>query len=112
MVNSKTIKVEGKVRSHRLTVLIDNGSTHSFLDEKLAKRLGCKVISTQPLRVTIANGEKMISRFARENFWWEMQGEMFVTDLRLLKLGGCDVVLCWELIGCKLLVQPASISTS
>lgn len=63
-----------------------------FLDEKLAKRLGCKVINTQPLTVTVVNGEK-ISRSACENFRWEMQGEMFVTDLRLFKLGGCDAML-------------------
>lgn len=30
LVNSKTIKVEGKVKNHRLMVLIDSESTHNF----------------------------------------------------------------------------------
>lgn len=66
---------------------------HSFLDERTTKKLGCHLTSTQPLSVAVANGEKVISKFAFVNFHWDMQKEQFVTDLRLLKLRGCDVVL-------------------
>jgi len=58
LVNSKTNRVEGKVRNHRLMVLIDSGSTHNFLDEKITKKLGCIAINMQPLTVIVANGEK------------------------------------------------------
>ena len=57
------------------------------------KKLGCCLTSTQPLSVTVTNGEKVISKFTCDDFRWDMQGEQFVTDLRLLKLGGCDIVL-------------------
>ena len=70
-------------------ILIDSGSTHSFLDESMARRLKCPLIPTQPLIVTVANGNKVMSKSACAGFCWDIQG----ADLRLLKLGGCDVVL-------------------
>lgn len=66
---------------------------HSFLDENTAKKLACRLTSTQPLSVTLANGSKVISKFSYVDFQWEMHGERFATDLRLLKLGGFDIVL-------------------
>ena len=50
LTNSKIIKVEGKVEESKLMILIDSGSTHSFLDESTAKRLKCPLIPTQPLQ--------------------------------------------------------------
>ena len=37
LTNSKIIKVEGQVEESKLMILIDNGSTHSFLDEGTAR---------------------------------------------------------------------------
>jgi len=39
LVNSKTIKVGGNVRNQKPMILINSGSTHSFLDEKIAKKI-------------------------------------------------------------------------
>ena len=91
--NNKIIKVEGKMGGSKLMVLIDSGSTHSFLDEGTGRRMKCPLVSTQPLTVTVTNGSKVMSNLACVGFCWEMQGEGFEADLRLLKLGGCDVVL-------------------
>lgn len=74
-------------------VLIDSGSTHSFLNKGTTKRLRCELTGTHPLFVTVANDNKVMCRFACEGFCWEMHGESFEADLRLLKLGGCDIVL-------------------
>ena len=70
-------------------VLINSGRTHSFINEVTAKKMKYPLSNTQPLSVTVANGEKVISKFACLGFCWEMQGELFEADLRLLKLGGC-----------------------
>ena len=74
-------------------VLIDSGSTHSFLDEDMARKLGCEVSNSHPLLVTMANENKVLSQSSCLGFCWEMNGEKFVAYFRLLKLGGCDVVL-------------------
>lgn len=87
------IRVEGKAKDHRLMVLIDNGSTHSFLDEGMTKMLRCELTGTQLLSVMVTNGNKVLCKSVCEGFCWEMHRENFEADLRLLRLAGCDIVL-------------------
>ena len=49
MASNKIIKVEGKVQDNTLMVLIDSGSTHSFIDKGTTKRMKWPLASTQPL---------------------------------------------------------------
>ena len=56
VANNKIIKVGGQVKDCNLMILIDSGSTHSFLDESMAKKLKCPLTGTPPLSVTVANG--------------------------------------------------------
>ena len=56
LTNSKIIKVEGRARDSSVMILIDSESTHSFLDEGIAKKLKCSLTGTLPLSITIANG--------------------------------------------------------
>ena len=74
-------------------ILINSGSAHSFLDEDTALKLQCPMQATLPLAVIVANGSKMVSRFKCPNFKWMMQGHELSMDLRILKLGGCHIVL-------------------
>ena len=74
-------------------MLLDSGSTRSFIDKGLTKRMKYPLANIQPLLVSVANVEKVISKFACLGFCWEMQDELFEADLRLLKLGGCHIVL-------------------
>ena len=55
----KMIKV-GQVGKKKLMVLIDSGSTHSFLNEATTKELGCKLTHIDPLLVT-GQGTKCIA---------------------------------------------------
>ena len=87
------IKVEGKMGKRRIMVLIDSGSTHSFLNEAIATELGCILVETAPLSITVANGSNMYNNYKSVGFKWLMQGEEFTSDLRILELGECDIVL-------------------
>lgn len=89
----KIIKVKGQHGKRKLIVLIDCGSTHSFLNEAIAKELNSPTSATFPLAVTVANGSKMFIKLKCPSFTWVMQGQEFTAELRLLKLGGCDIVL-------------------
>ena len=46
-----------------------------------------------PLSVIVANGHRMINKYRCQGFTWRMQGYEFSTDLRILQLGGCHIVL-------------------
>ncbi|KAL0313874.1 UNVERIFIED_CONTAM: hypothetical protein Sangu_2231800 [Sesamum angustifolium] len=89
----RIMRVTRNVRDKPMHILIDTGSTHNFLDLETTKRLGCKLDSTEPFPMTVANVNKMYSSFACKNFGWKMQGVPFTVDMMILPLGGCDVVL-------------------
>ncbi|GJZ55413.1 reverse transcriptase [Tanacetum coccineum] len=60
----QTIRVKGHVKKQVLHLLVDCGSTHKFLDLHAARRLG-----------------------------WTIQGQVFETDVMILPLEGCEMVL-------------------
>lgn len=43
---TRTIRASSKIGPHALVVLIDNGSTHNFINEKVAKLLKLPVVPT------------------------------------------------------------------
>ena len=78
---------------YKIHILVDTGSTHNFLDVAMAKRMGCKVIQTKPMTVSVAGGKKLMSMGVCKDFQWKMNGEVFTTDVMLLPLGSCEMVL-------------------
>lgn len=93
-----TIKLLGTSCKHQLSVLIDTGSTHSFLDSSTARKLGCELEYTNPLLVTIADGGKIECNAKCPKFEWEMGQCRFTAAMRILKLGGCDMVVGVDLL--------------
>nr|GEY96682.1 reverse transcriptase [Tanacetum cinerariifolium] len=49
------------VNGQELHILVDSGSTHNFLDTKMAKRLGCAIRPTCPLIVNVAEEKQLLS---------------------------------------------------
>ncbi|XP_031108696.1 uncharacterized protein LOC116013188 [Ipomoea triloba] len=88
-----TIKLLGAVEKQQIVILVDSGSTHSFLDPKLLTQLRIEPERAHPLKVTAANGEQLVCDSISRKLKWHIQGEEFVKDFRLLRLGGCDMVL-------------------
>ncbi|GAV87016.1 hypothetical protein CFOL_v3_30442, partial [Cephalotus follicularis] len=54
-VNPKTLRIIGQYFEHKLQFLIDGGSTHNFLQEKVAFGLSLPVIPTKPFKVFLGN---------------------------------------------------------
>lgn len=76
-----------------ITILIDIGSTHSFLDPEAAKLTGLLIEPAKAILVSVADGNKLVSTAICNKFVWSMQGHQFQTNMRLLTLGGFDMVL-------------------
>jgi hypothetical protein len=65
----KTMRVVGIVANkYKIHILVDTGSTHNFLDVAMAKRIGCKVIQTKPMTVSVAGGKKLMSMCVCKDF--------------------------------------------
>lgn len=88
-----TITLRGEYKKNDLTILLDSGSTHRFLDMKTSRHLGCTIKEAMPMRVTMANGNKLISRHTCPKFNWKIQGVEFTDTVRLVKLGACEMIL-------------------
>lgn len=52
-----TMRVIGEVDGHHINILIDSGSTLSFISETTTKALKCKLEPVKPLLVKVANGQ-------------------------------------------------------
>ncbi|XP_026410205.1 uncharacterized protein LOC113305366 [Papaver somniferum] len=92
-VSGDTIRIPGFIKKKAISILIDTGSTHSFLYSALASSLKCPIAQTENLLVTVANGDKTVRSGVCSKMEWTMQGHKFCVDLRLLPLVGCDIVL-------------------
>lgn len=88
-----TMRLFGEYDNHKLHILIDSGSTLSFVQAATAKRLNCPITPVKPLLVKVANGQKLVSSQQVKPFSWEMQGHKFSYPLRLLENEGCGLIL-------------------
>lgn len=109
-----TVKLPGWINKKGIVVLVDSGSTHSFVDPMIIHQLNLPTETTSTLNVTVANGEQLQCDQICRNLQWEIQGEKFMKDCRVLKLGGCDIVLGMDWIDLyapiELHTRPLSIS--
>ena len=59
-VGHSTLRIQGNIKGKPINVLVDSGSTHSFIVPRWAKE-GMELLHTNPLSITVANGEKLYS---------------------------------------------------
>ncbi|XP_070016017.1 uncharacterized protein [Nicotiana sylvestris] len=88
-----TILVGGTVKKRHVTVMIDSGSTQSFIDEHTVKETGYQASFCPPVRVTVSDGNYAMCTTHCKGFTWKMHGGSFQEDLLIIPLGGCDLVL-------------------
>ncbi|XP_040873462.1 uncharacterized protein [Glycine max] len=93
IANFHTMRVTGYHQKKPLHVLIDNGSTHNFLDIEVAKRLGCKSNAFDSLSMVVADGTQLNVFVVVRGFQWGIQQTKFTSDMLLIPLGCCDLVL-------------------
>ncbi len=89
----ETLKILGKVKKNSLVILVDTGSTHRFIDINTAKEVRAHITTTTPLLVTVANGQKVLSKLKGPEFTWKMQGESYTTDLMVIRLEESSMIL-------------------
>nr|XP_045090196.1 uncharacterized protein LOC120962006 [Aegilops tauschii subsp. strangulata] len=91
--SSGTMRLRALVGNQVMLLLVDSGSTHTFVNSTFASRAGCTVQEAEPVTVRVANGETLKSTQQVSQLKWWCQGHTFSTDMRLLDLGAYDAVL-------------------
>ncbi|GKB30271.1 glycoside hydrolase, catalytic domain-containing protein [Tanacetum coccineum] len=59
----------------------------------MAKKLGCSIRSICPLAITVGNGYNVATNSECRQFKWKLQGLIFCSDVMLLPLVGCKMIL-------------------
>lgn len=74
-------------------MLVDSGSTHSFIDEQLIGHLPGVVQLSKPVKVRVADGGLLQCDKQLPDCSWWLQGRCYKSNLKLLPLNGYDAIL-------------------
>ena len=88
-----TFRLYGVVNHARVTILVDSGSTHNFVQPRVAKFLNLPIEDTIPLRVMVDNSSVLDCRQLYSATTLFIQDHPFTVTLRILLLSCADVVL-------------------
>ncbi|XP_038715137.1 uncharacterized protein LOC120008853 [Tripterygium wilfordii] len=95
----KTMKLEAWVLNKPITILIDNGSSHNFINSKVAEKMGLTINTIPPFEVCVANGERLTCNEVCRDVSFKIQGIWIRADLFSLPLVGLDAVLGIQWLG-------------
>lgn len=88
-----TIRLQGWLQKRQVLMLVDSGSTHSFINAELAKNMEGAQPLGKEVQVRVADGSVLQCASVIPNCTWWIQGCSFHSDLRVLQLGSYDVIL-------------------
>lgn len=89
----RTMKLHVFIHDVLLTALVDSGSTHNFLANGVAKRIGVQLTPLQGMKVTVANGDHVRGLGVHRGLLIDINNESFNIDCYALPLEGYDIVL-------------------
>eukprot|EP00253_Pinus_taeda_P029380 PITA_29380 len=89
----QTLKIRGFIKHRPIVVLIDSGSTHNFIHQKVAEVVHCFVRAVSNFQVQIADGGTMKCEGHYENVKLQMGDYQLKTHMFAIHMGGCDIVL-------------------
>ena len=85
----QTLRVLGRLKNKNLTILIDSGNTHNFIDQTVVSRFGLLVIREKKLQVIVANQEQIECMGQCPGLMLTIQGIPVMTDYYILPVAAC-----------------------
>lgn len=89
----KTIRTHTEIHHQKLIALIDSGSTHNFITDKVANRLNLKLTPTKTFDVRVADGHPIRCTGVYRRVQATIDGVLFQVDFFPLPITGQDLVL-------------------
>jgi hypothetical protein len=90
---NKVIYIRALVKNHVLSILVDFGSSHSFLNAAMLSRIQYTATPAKCMIVRVGNGQHIFSDLKVEKLEWWIQGHTFQIDARILDLAAYDLIL-------------------
>lgn len=83
----------GSIQHYQMNILVDSGSSHTFVSQQLADKLSGLQPVTNPLRVEVANDNMLHCTSHLPSAVWFIQGYELQADLKVLLLSSYDMIL-------------------
>jgi hypothetical protein len=74
-------------------ILLDSGSSHTFLNSRIANKQQLSSTPVPHMTVKVANGASLSCMAEVKNFEWWTQGLTFQVDAKIIDMGAYDLVL-------------------
>jgi hypothetical protein len=87
------LKVPGYVKKTRVTMLIDNGSSHKFIDTKIEKQLNMFIYPSSDLQVAIPWNQTTSCTGKCHKVKLHIKDYQLQAPMYSMEIGGVDVVL-------------------
>ncbi|MCH90126.1 hypothetical protein A2U01_0011034, partial [Trifolium medium] len=89
----QTLRVLGRIHQNPVGILIDSGSTHNFLQDRVVKQLGLPTQPAHSFTVLVGNGEQLSCTTMCSQVSLMLGSHEFIVDLFVLPLSGAELVL-------------------
>jgi len=89
----KALRIVGYISNQPTTVLVDGGSSHNFIPDRMARFLNLRTQPTKTLRVMLGNGSELECDSICPRVELKIQGHKFLVDLHVLPNSGADIDL-------------------
>lgn len=91
--SSNCLRLCALVGNQVMLILVDSGSSNSFINANMVDRIKCETTDGPPLPVKVANGQYMYTTKMVPALSWWSHGATFTTPMPVLDLGGYDAIL-------------------
>ncbi|GKC39446.1 enoyl-[acyl-carrier-protein] reductase, mitochondrial [Tanacetum coccineum] len=89
----QTLQLSSVIKKQIVSMLVDTGSTHSFINISVARRLGLNINTIPQKYFSNSQGLKIPIQFIIKSLKWCTNGVEFEADFFVMPIGGYDVVL-------------------
>ena len=90
---SRTIRLRGYLQGKEVFMLIDSGSSNSFVSDLVVANVSPWQPLSHSVTVRVANGEVLSCTHELRDQVWGTQGHSFSTTLKIIPIRGYDIIL-------------------
>jgi hypothetical protein len=89
----RSMRLVGTIQGQEVLILVDSGSSHTFISSTLAAQLSGSSVLHSDLWVKVANGATVCCTSQFREAKWEVQGYEFTSDFKVILLQHYDAGL-------------------
>lgn len=90
---NKSIHLRALVGNQVLSILLDSGSSHTFVNVAMLDRIPHLPTPSNPMTMKVPNGQKVLSNMEVKGLEWWLQGHTFKWDARVVNLAAYNLIL-------------------